>query len=72
MTAQDHGPTNVSGEQARSLFLTHPRWPRFPAACERLKHHPIGPAPQPQPRLGTPEPAPMVDLEPHANYLESP
>jgi hypothetical protein len=61
----DPEPTlqNLSGEAALLQFSAHPRWPQFPATLERLKEHPIAPAPKQ---------APKIDLEPHANYLESP
>ncbi len=63
-------PRATSGDQAPGQFTAHPRWPQSAAACERLKLYPIGPA---TPASLVPEkPAPMIDLEQHADYLESP
>jgi len=44
-------------------FSANPKWPQFPATLERLKAHPIAPAPKPTPK---------IDLELHDNYLEIP
>jgi hypothetical protein len=61
----DPEPTlhDLSGEDALLQFSAHPRWPQYPATLERLKAHPIAPAPNQVSK---------IDLEPHADYLESP
>jgi len=53
----------VGGEALLRQSSTQPRWPQFPATLERLKAHPI---------RQRPRPAPKIDLEQHADYLESP
>lgn len=79
---------SASGHRALPQFSTHPRWPRFPAASLRLKAHPIGRRAReqsvaggeekrsdlsPLPSLLSTFPAkPTIDLEEHADYLESP
>ena len=66
------GPTTTepSGVPMHVQFTAHPRWPQSAAACERLKLYPIGPAPHA--RVEPEKPAPMIDLDPHADYLDNP
>ncbi len=54
---------NVSREQALRQCSTRQSWPRFSATLERLKAYPISQRPWP---------APKIDLEEHADYLECP